>query len=188
MTDQFDPNEPPLVFVVGERFPAIVPIHEGFLYEASGFFHRVVISYDNLSDGEVAAFNEAPIRVGLVVKGRVLFFCFRIDGMLDWSDATLNIHRYPAEDRVVTDLPPGQHLPLAMLLLEGRTQVIRAIRYLSYSKHASQVVLAQMRRQLSEPLSVALEIAAVESVRARYPRPKDLVAEALFSDRMGLLH
>ncbi len=172
---------------VGKPLPGgLGPGPEGIAYEAPNGEHTLFVRLEDITDAEASAFRTAQARMALVSKGQSLFLCFRIEGVLDWSDAVFNIHRYAPEQRVIPVAAHGEHLALTMLLVEARSTVLRGARVVTYSKHATQVLLHQMRRQLADPYPPHEEDAFVASVQRLYPDTSSLVREALFNEKLGL--
>jgi hypothetical protein len=111
-----------------------------FEYRYFGGHHLLQLCLAKLSERDIAAFSEGQVHVGFYVRQAVLFILFKIENLMDWSDQAFSIQLVGSEDR---ELPPhiaGTHQALSLVLVEAETGLVRGLRMVTYSKHASALL------------------------------------------------
>lgn len=149
--------------------------------------HMLQICFGHLSQKEIDAFQTGQIHLGLAKLNRTLFILFRIDGIMEWSDQAYSIRLVEAaEDRELPPHPPGTHQVLSLVLVEAETGIVRGIRVVTWSSHASAVLDRLLREQLEDPeWSPDRHARLVHEVYAKCPTSKHLVKAALLTERAG---
>ena len=180
----------PWTLVVGQPFapertswPA-----DRFEYRYFGGNHLLQLCIASPSPREVESFESGDIRVGLCIERGILFFIFRIEDVMDWSDQAISIHLVPEKDRDIPDLAPGMYAGLNMVLVDANTGLVSAMRFATYSPRFSQVLYKELRRQAAAPFDAGEHRKAIAEVYRKYPKSSALARAALLMERPGLHH
>lgn len=180
----------PWTLVIGQPFaperstwPA-----DRFEYRYFGGNHLLQLCIASPSPREVAFFESGDVRIGLYIERGVLFFIFRIEAVMDWSDQAISIHLVSEKDRDIPDLAPGMRAGLNMVLVDADTGLVSAMRFVTYSPHFSQVFYRELRRQAATPFDAGEHRKAVVQVYRKYPKSSALARAALLMERPGLQH
>lgn len=149
--------------------------------------HMLQLCYGRLTERSIEAFKHGQVHVGIAKLDSTLFFLFRIEGFIDWSDQAYSLRLVEHdEDRQLPDHVAGTHQVLSLVLVESETGIVRGMRVVTWSKHASAVLHRLLSEQLSdETWTPELHAARVRAVYARYPKSKELVRAALLTERAG---
>lgn len=162
--------------------------HERFEYRIwGGGSHMLQLCYGRLTERDIDRFQHGQAHLGLAKLKGALFLLFRIEGFLDWSDQAYNIRLVEAaEDRELPPHPVGTHQVLSLVLVEAETGIVRGLRVVTWSKHASAVLDRLLREQLEDPAwSPERHAQRVHEIYAKFPRSKDLVRAALLTEKAG---
>lgn len=177
----------PWVLTVGQPFS-----HERSKWEDGRieyrFFsgnHMLQLCLGQLTPQEIKAFRKNPVRVALFIEGNVIFFIFKIEGCMDWSDQGFSIHLVHEQNRDLPSLPPGMRTPLNLVLVDADTGIVRALRMVTFSPHFSRLLHDAMRRQIELPFEPAVHQAVIQDVYRRYPRTADLAKAAVIIEKAG---
>lgn len=113
---------------------------DGVDYNYRSGQHELRIFMRGIQPPELFAYTKSKIQFALLVRGDIIGLLFQA-GAVPWSDATFNIHLVPAAERTVPAVPAANEGKLlTIILVEGETGIIAALRVVSLS-HAFSVAL-----------------------------------------------
>lgn len=187
---QENPDSPGWQLAIGQPFVEGVDSWPDGRFEYrvfGGGHHLLQLCYGRITERDLHNFQYGQVHLGLAKLQQTLFLLFRIEGFLDWSDQAYNIRLVEhAEDRELPTHPPGTHQVLSLVLVEAETGLVRAMRVVTWSKHASAVLDRLLREQLEDPAwSPEGHARRVHEVYAKCPSSKDLVKAALLTEKAG---
>lgn len=133
----------------------------------------------------IEAFGKGRMSVGLYHEQNVIFFLFRIDGFMDWSDQAISIRLVAEADQELPPLPDGARIPLTLVLVEADNGNVAALRMVTYSPHFSRVMHRWLQAQKDMPFRKEDHMAAVQDIYRRFPDSKALAKAASFIERAG---
>jgi hypothetical protein len=86
--------------------------------------HELVLRFDDPSAAEIAAVAAGAGAVAFFEHGAVLLGLYRFgEGAIEWSDVPMEPHAWNA-------MPSGEQVPIAFVLLDASTGIVRALRVL----------------------------------------------------------
>lgn len=147
--------------------------------------HLLQICDASITEKTLEAFHYGQIHVGLFQRNQVLHILFRIEGFYDWSDQAFTMMRVDPADRALPALAPGEHTGINFFLVDANTGVIRAMRLVTYSAHASQVLHRILKEQLAAQQPQQVFEYAVAMNYAAYPTSKAMSRNALLIEKAG---
>ncbi|KAI5912013.1 hypothetical protein PA01_00290 [Azoarcus sp. PA01] len=174
--------------IVGQPFiPGVTRwLGNRFEYRIFCGTHLLQICLANLAARDIKAFHPGSVPLGLCQLNHTLFVLFRVAGILDWSDQAY-FHRLVTdpEDRELPPHMPGTYQALSLVLVKSETGLVRGLRVVSWSGHASAVFDRLLREQLEGPFDPAEHARRVQEVYARCRTSEDLMRTALLTERAG---
>lgn len=135
----------------------------------------------SLSEKNIAAFQNGMASFGLFAEKKLLFFLFKIEGFLAWSDLAFTIHL--AQDERVED--NGGYLPFNLVLVESGSSIIKALRMVTVSPAFRSVLAQSIARQSEEPFNVIDHYNSIKTVYDRYPEVVSMLKDALIVEQGG---
>jgi len=96
----------------------------------------------SVTENNIAAFLHGSSSFGLFFEHNILFFLFKINGFLDWSDLAFTINL--AQNEKIAD--NKDYLPFHLVLVESETHIIKALRVVTVSP-AFRSILAKFTQQ-----------------------------------------
>jgi hypothetical protein len=112
---------------VGSIFEHDIP-DEGMCIMLVNSMPMLVFNY-SLTAGNIDSFQKGEVSFGLFFEQNILFFLFRIDNFLDWSDLAFTIHL--SGEKSIED--NGAYLPFNLVLVDSATHIIKALRVVTVS-------------------------------------------------------
>jgi hypothetical protein len=190
-------NPPPgtTAVVVGQPFPVTGPFGvdkhgcgASVRYEVIAGHHFFIASMPRLRPEEIQAWRRGAAHFALLKAQPLIFFSFRIEGVLDWSEAPFSIHRVPAGDRapILAEPAAGRHQVVTLVLLDEGA-IVRGLRQATYSKHASEVIIQTLRMAEKAPaLAIEDEAALMGKLQATYSGPQMAQTFGVLTERLGV--
>jgi len=180
----------PWLLKVGEPFvPERTVWDDGrFEYRYFSGSHLLQICWSAPSQEVTHAFSNGEMHAAVYEECGVLFFLFKINGFMDWSDQALSIWLVPERDRSIPPLRDGEHAVLTLALVDADTGLVRALRVVTYSPRLSRLFLDGLRTQLETPFDRAQHQATIASLYQRYATSTELARRAAFIERVGSRH
>jgi hypothetical protein len=121
------------------------------------------------------------LRLGCLPKKNLLFFLFKIEGFLDWSDLAFTIHL--VQDEEIED--NGGYLPFNLVLVESGTSIIKALRMVTVSPTFRSVLVKAIERQHREPFNVIDYYKKIKVIYDTYPEVVSMLKNALIVEQGG---
>ena len=173
---------------VGQLYhPGRTQWSENVFYYYRGGQHELLIFFGSPSRKEILAIRRGRLDVGLWWKPPVIWFLYRFQSIMDWSDAPYSIHlvQNPEERTPPTELEENQRMLLNITLIDAETGIIRALRASSLSPRFSQLLHSAIREQLEIPSDEHQYDRAIAETYRQYPHSTDLLRQADIVDRVG---
>jgi len=98
-------------------------------------------------------------------KKNLLFFLFKIEGFLDWSDLAFIIDL--AQDEKIED--NEGYLAFNLVLVESSTSIIKALRMVTVSPTFRSVIAKAVEQQNKEPFNVIEYYKSIKMIYDTYP-------------------
>jgi hypothetical protein len=156
-----------------------------FEYRYFGGHHMLQLCLGKLSERDITAFLQGQVHVGFYLRQAVLFVLFKIEHLMDWSDQAFTLHLVTPEDRELLPHVPGTHQALSLVLVEAESGLVKGMRLVTYSKHASALVHRILRQQLASPFDADHHAALVAEVYRQYPHSRLLAKAAILIEKAG---
>src|SRR5574338_1483370 len=135
------------------------------------------------SSHDIEAFQRGQVHLGLCQLQQTLFALFRVEGLMQWSDPAIHLQLVEdAEDRERPPHIPGAHQVLSMVLVEAETGLVRGMRVVTWSKHASTVLHRILNEQLTAEFDSQEHASRVAEIYRHYSSSKQLVRAALLTE------
>jgi hypothetical protein len=122
-----------------------------FEYRYFGGHHLLQLCLGKLSERDITAFLRGQVHVGFYLRQAVLFILFKIEHLMDWSDQAFTLHLVTPEDRELLPHVTGAHQALSLVLVEAESGLVKGMRLVTYSKHASALLHRILQQQLESP-------------------------------------
>ena len=156
-----------------------------FEYRYFGGHHLLQLCLGKLSERDIAAFVRGQVHVGFYLRQAVLFILFKIENLMDWSDQAFTFHLVAPEDRELLPHTPGTHQGLSLVLVEAESGLVKGMRLVTYSKHASALLHRVLQQQLETPFDADRHAALVAEVYRQYPHSRLLAKAAVLIEKAG---
>lgn len=156
-------------FEVGSIHPFIKSFYKkglSVIFDKTGFLFNII--FDNLTESEVNAFKKGNIKIDLVYKNGVIFFLFNIEGLIDTSDIAFNINLCHEEAKKITDIGLNKGYACQLILTEGTTGIIKAMRLVTLTNDMSVKLNECMKEQLNNPISKGVYNQIVDNTQRAY--------------------
>ncbi len=164
---------------VGERFDHDMP-EEGMSIVLANGAPLLTFNF-SVSPGELQAFLNGTASFALFAEQNLLFFLFKIEGFLDWSDLAFTIHL--AGDETID---AGEaYLPFNLVLVEPDTKIVTGLRMVTVSPDFRSRLAELIRKQAAKPFDTMTYYQAIGRVYERYPAASDLLKRAVIIEHGG---
>lgn len=139
-------------YSVGEKPPFPHPNGLSIMFGETGFV--VAIQLDDLTQSEISAFHDDIVDIYLCQASKdVSFFVFSINNFLELSDVAFTIFKTPFQLQGLNmDLnkDTNQGYAMTLILIDGHTNIIKAMRLIGlsneFSQHINNVCIEQSKR------------------------------------------
>lgn len=165
---------------VGERFENNLP-DEGMSILLNGGVPILAFKF-TVSQRDIENFLNGPVSFGLFADANVLFFLFKIDGFLDWSDLAFTIHL--AQDESVVD--NDGYLPFHLVLLESGPSIVKGLRVITVSPAFRSALAKLIKQQAAEKFDTVGYYQAIGRIYNAYPSTDMMLKKAVIVERGGL--
>ncbi|BBL57524.1 hypothetical protein [Methylomonas koyamae] len=168
-----------LKLCVGERFDHDMPAEGMSIVLANG---APLLTFNfSASPREIQTFLNGNTSFALFAKAELIFFLFKIEGFLDWSDLAFTIHL--AGDETIDE--GNAYLPFNLVLVDPGTKIVKGIRMVTVSPDFRSRLAELIRKQASEPFSTTAYYQAIGSLYDQYPTASDLLKQAVVIEQGG---
>ncbi len=168
-----------LSLTVGEPFDHGMPDESMSIVLNSGA--PMLIFNFSLSEKNIAAFQDGLSSFGLFAEKNLLFFLFKIEGFLDWSDLAFTIHL--VQDEAIED--NGGYLPFNLVLVESGSGIIKGLRMVTVSPTFRSVIVKAIERQNNAPFNVIEYYKSIQVIYDTYPEVVSMLKNALIVEQGG---
>lgn len=168
------------VLAIGERFEHDLP-DDGMSVIINGGAPLLVFNF-TLAPGEIKAFQNGDCSFGLFSEMDLIFFLFKIDGFMDWSDLAFTIHL--AGDESIED--GSAYLPFHLVLVESKTRIIKGLRLVTVSPEFRNQLASAIDAQGKSPFNPIDYYNAIGVVYDKYPSVTDMLDKSLIVEQGGI--
>ena len=119
---------------------------------------------------------------GLFAENTALFFLFKIDGFLDWSDLAFTIHL--AQEEALDD--NDGYLPFALVLVDSQTSLIKGLRMVTVTPAFRSVLAGIIRQQAQEHFDTIAYYKTIGVLYDRFPSAADMLNKAVIVEQGGI--
>lgn len=167
------------ILKVGEKFDHDMPGESMSIILNGGV---PVLSFNfALSESDIQNFLNNTASFGLFVDNNILFFLFKIDGFLDWSDLAFTIHLAGGE-KIIDN---GSYLPFSLLLIESGTNIIRGIRFVTVTPTFRSILAKILQKQQTERFDTLTYYKNISLIYDSYPKAYSMLAKSLITEKGG---
>lgn len=177
----------PWALIVGKPFSDLRAkwIDGSFEYRYWSGNHLLQLCIASPSQEDIYAFGSARIDIGLYIEADVIFWLFRIFGLMDWSDQGFSVRLLPESEQCIPAISDGDRIPLTLVMVDADTGLVSALRMVTYSPHFSRLFYRAMQRQKESPFDRNLHKEKIAAIYQRFPNSKALVRSAIVVERAG---
>lgn len=168
-----------LKLCVGERFDHDIP-DAGMSIMLAGGTPLLTFNF-SATPGEINAFLNGTTSFALHSEENVLFFLFKIEGFLDWSDLAFTIHL--AGEETIEESHP--YLPFNLVLVDPDTKIIQGLRMVTVSPDFRSMLVKYVRQQAAQPFNTLDYYRSIGNLYDRYPATSDLLKNAVIVEQGG---
>jgi hypothetical protein len=169
-----------LRLAVGEKFDHDVP-PEGMSISLMNGIPLLLFNFA-VTKKNIAAFQHGSISFGLFSENNCLFFLFKIDRFLDWSDLAFTIHL--AEDEEIAD--NQSYLPFSLVLVESGTSIIKALRMVTVSPEFRSVLAQITQQQAQERFDTIDYYKKIGAIYKKYPLASSMLKKVAIVEQGGI--
>ncbi|MGJ0484392.1 MAG: hypothetical protein ACR65R_07645 [Methylomicrobium sp.] len=135
-----------------------------------------------VSESDIENFLNGPVSFGLFADANVIFFLFKIDGFMDWSDLAFTIHL--AQGESIDD--DGSYLPFHLVLFESGTSIVKGLRVITVSPAFRSALAKLVKRQAAERFDTVGYYQAIGGIYEAFPAAALMLKNAVVIERGGL--
>lgn len=168
-----------LKLCVGERFDHDIP-DAGMSIMLAGGTPLLTFNFST-SPGEINAFLNGTTSFALHSEENVLFFLFKIEGFLDWSDLAFTIHLAGEE----TIEEGYAYLPFNLVLVDPDSKIIQGLRMVTVSPDFRSMLVKYVRQQAAQPFNTLDYYRSIGDLYDRYQATSDLLKNAVIVEQGG---
>ena len=169
-----------LRLTVGEKFDHDMP-DESMSIMLNGGTPVLAFNF-SVTEKNIETFLNGITSFGLFAEDNILFFLYKIDGFLDWSDLAFTIHLAGGE-KIVDD---GSYLPFHILLIESGTNVIKGIRIVTASPKFRTILAKNIAQQKTVIFDTLAYYKKINIIYESYPKTFSMLAKSLITEKGGM--
>lgn len=169
-----------LNLTVGEKFDHDMPAESMSIVLINGV-PMLTFNY-SVTEKDIDAFLHGSSSLGLFSESNILFFLFKIDGFLDWSDLAFTIHL--AGDEKVED--NAGYLPFNLVLVESETHIIKGLRIVTASPAFRSLLVLITQQQTKERFDTIEYYKKIGALYEIYPSASFMLKKALIIEQGGM--
>ena len=162
MTEPFAP-----FIAVGKPYlPGCTQLQEGYQFTWSNGRLELLIVWNALTPQEVEGIQRAPMQVGLVVVGPIIFFLYQFESITSWCDAPYTFHMVPVAERSLPPAPlgPESRALVNVILVEAQSGLVQGIRVVTLSPALTQRLFEAIGQQAAQPFEQGYYHATLSAV------------------------
>jgi hypothetical protein len=164
--------------------PSITPRAE---YHYRGGCHELLLCFCHPTEDEIAAVRSGDSEFALLIYGLVIFFLYRFEKAIGWSDAPYSWHLVPADEQ---QLPPtlettGMRALVSVVLVDADHNIVRALRTVALSPEFTRTLHAAIAEQAAGPWNPGDFDAQSRSAYQSWPTTEQMLSRAIARTRGG---
>ncbi len=136
----------------------------------------------SLTEMDIDAFLHGTTSFGLFAERNSLFFLFKIDGFMDWSDLAFTIHL--AGNETVEN--NAGYLPFNLVLVDSATHIIKALRMVTTSPAFRTMLVRIINQQAQEKFDTIAYYKEIGTLYEAYPSAEAMLKKALLIEQGGV--
>ena len=136
----------------------------------------------SLSAKNIDDFQKGACSFGLFTESNSLFFLFKIEGFLEWSDLAFTIHL--AQDEKIAD--NDGYLPFALVLVDSKTSIIKGLRMVTVSPTFRSVLAGILQRQTQDRFDTIAYYKTIGVLYDKYPSAAAMLKKADIVEQGGI--
>ena len=168
-----------LQLIVGEKFDHTMP-DESMSIVLNGGVPILTFNF-SVSEKDIQNFLNGTTSFGLFTDKNILFFLFKIDGFMDWSDLAFTVHLAGGE-KIIDD---GSYLPFSLLLIESSTNIIKGIRVVTVTPTFRSILTKILQKQNTERFDTLAYYNNINTIYESYPKGFSMLAKSLITEKGG---
>jgi hypothetical protein len=168
-----------LKLIVGEKFEHDIP-DEGMSIILANGMPLLVFNF-TVSARDISNFLNGAVSFGLFAEQNVMFFLFKIERFLDWSDLAFTIH-LAGDERVTAG---NGYLPFNLVLVEPGSQIVKGLRMVTVSPEFRTNIVRQTEQQAAERFDTVAYYQKIGRLYQNYPSAIDMLKKALIVEQGG---
>ncbi|GAB4278971.1 MAG: hypothetical protein Kow0065_24840 [Methylomicrobium sp.] len=169
-----------LRLTVGERFNHDTPSEGMSVILANG---TPLLTFNfALTPKQIDAFLNGTCSFGLLYENDVLFFLFKIENFLEWSDLAFTTH-LAGDETVATG--PG-YLPFNLVLTDSSTKIIKGLRVVTTSPNFASTLANATQEQAKRPFDTLDYYKKIGQLYEKYPSAAAMLHNALVVEKGGI--
>jgi len=134
-----------------------------------------------LTEKNIHAFQVGKSSFGLFAENTLLFFLYKIEGFIDWSDLAFTIHLN--KNGHIND--DGSYLPFHLVLVDSKSSIIKGIRMVTASPAYRSLLAEIIHKQVAERFDTIAYYKHIRSIYETYPEVSSMLKHALIIEEGG---
>lgn len=166
--------------------PGYSHVPEGYQFNWSNGRLELLIVWNAPTPQEVEGVRRAPLQVGLVIEGPIIFFLYQFKGFTSWGDAPYTVHMVPIAERHSPPALLGSDFRavLSVVLVDAQSGIVQGIRLVTLSPTLTHRLFEAIRQQAVQPFDQGYYEATLQAIyEAR--SSEDLVRQAEWIETAG---
>jgi hypothetical protein len=165
---------------VGEKFDHNMPAESMSIVIMNG---APMLTFNfSVTERNIATFLYGSSSFGLFSEHTILFFLFKIDGFLDWSDLAFTIH-LTGDEKIDEN---GGYLPFHLVLVESETNIIKGLRVVTVSPAFRSMLARITQQQAKERFDTIGYYKKIGALYETYPSAGSLLKKAIIVEQGGV--
>ena len=158
-----------LKIIVGERFDSSLP-DEAFSINIVNGSPLMIFNFD-VSDTDISNFLNGQVSFGLFSDQDMIFFLFKIENFMEWSDLAFTIHLAGDETIEVHD----SYLMFNLVLIESETKIVKAIRAITVTPDFRAKIAEAIKQQALIKFETINYYKGIGEMYDKYPTASDML-------------
>lgn len=161
-----------LTIMVGEKFDTFLP-DEAFSINIVSGSPMIIFNFD-VSDTDIYHFLNGQVSFGLLSEQEIIFFLFKIESFLEWSDLAFSIHLAGDETIEAND----SYLMFTLVLVQSDTKIVQAIRTITVSPDFRAKLVDAIKQQALIKFDTISYYKRIGEFYDKYPTASDMLKQA----------
>ncbi|EMH2710029.1 hypothetical protein SI855_002781 [Clostridioides difficile] len=131
---------------VGEKYPFNVGDGLSITFNDAGF--TTIFKTNKLSEKDILGFREGDLRIDISFLNKIIFFTFTNITCIGYEDIPFTIHLTKCKE--MQDIKENEGYLMTFILIEGKNNIVKGFRTISFSTKASEYIKKCIEMQLLE--------------------------------------